>query len=95
RGLMEYVDGTKTMPLGSPNLKAVKDFLKKQAKAHAEIVLHVETSQLSHVHDHNPAVIWTALETVHHAHRFTTHLMLHQKFIMLKKIDDMTMKAWI
>jgi hypothetical protein len=95
RGLMEYVDGTKTTPLGSPNSKAVKDFLRKQAEARAEIVLHVETSQLSHVRDRNPAVIWTTLETVHRARGFATRLMLRRKFIMLKKSNDMTMQAWI
>lgn len=87
RGLMDYVDGTKTMPLGSPNSKAVKDFLKKQAKARAEIVLQVEISQLSHVRDRDPRVIWTTLHTVHRTRAFATRLMLRRKFIMLKKTE--------
>jgi hypothetical protein len=67
RGLMEYVDGRKTMPLGSTNSKAVRDFSKKQAEARAEIVLHVESSQLSHVRNCDPTVIWTTLQTFHRA----------------------------
>ena len=49
RGLLEYVDGSKPKPTGSPNSKPVKDFMKRLAEAHAEIVLHVETLQLTHV----------------------------------------------
>ncbi|KAG2138038.1 uncharacterized protein EDB93DRAFT_1090823 [Suillus bovinus] len=91
RGLMDYVDGSKTMPLGSPNSKAVKDFLKKQAEAHTEIVLQVETSQLSHVRDCNPTVIWKNLETVH----WTCGSATCQKFLTLKKADDISIQAWI
>jgi hypothetical protein len=93
KGLMEYVDGTRAVPLGSPNSKVVKDFLKKQAEARAEIVLQVETPQLSHVRDRDPRIIWTTLQTVHRG--FATRLTLRRKFIMLKKTDDMTMQAWI
>lgn len=83
KGLWEYVDGTKTMPLGSPNLKSVKHFLKKQAEARAEIILHVEPSQLLHVRNRDPSAIWADLETVHHARGFTTHITLRRKFLML------------
>ena len=95
KGLLEYVDGTKSTPLGSPNSKAVKDFMRKKAEAHAEIILHVEIPQLSHVHDHDPAVIWINLENVHCAHGFATHLMLCRTFHTLKKTDDISMQAWI
>jgi hypothetical protein len=95
KGLKEYIDGTKKIPLGSPGSKAIKDFVRKQAEARAEIVLHVETSQLSHVRDADPAVIWTNLETVHRARGFATRLMLRRKFHSLKKADDVSMQAWI
>ncbi|OJA19110.1 hypothetical protein AZE42_09229, partial [Rhizopogon vesiculosus] len=95
KGLIEYVNGMKKMPPGSPNTKAVLAFSRKQAEARAEIVLQVETSQLSHVRDPDPAVIWYNLETVHRARGFATRLMLRRKFHMLKKADDVSMQAWI
>jgi hypothetical protein len=41
------------MPLSGSNPKAVKAWRKKNAEAQAEIVLHVEVSQLAHVCDEN------------------------------------------
>ena len=57
RGLLEYVDGLKPKPTGSPNLKLVKNFMKRSAEACMEIVLHVETLQLAHVRDPDPTDI--------------------------------------
>ena len=62
RGLLEYVDGSKPKPTGSPNLKPVKDFMKRSAKAHVEIVLHIETLQLAHICDPDPTAIWKTLD---------------------------------
>ena len=95
RGLMEYVDGSKAKPVGSPNSKAVKDFMKRLAEARAEIILHVEVSQLAHVRDPDPTSIWSTLETIHCAHGFATHLMLRHKFLMLHKSDEMSIQAWV
>jgi len=65
RGLMEYVDGSKAKPVGSLNSKAVKDFMKRSAEARAEIVLHIEVSQLAHIRDPDLTSIWSTLKTVH------------------------------
>ena len=48
KGLWRVVEGSESHPLGSPNSKAVKAFDCCQAEAHAEIVLHLEPSQLPH-----------------------------------------------
>jgi len=95
RGLMEYVDGSKAKPVGSPNSKAVKDFMKRSAEARTEIVLHVEISQLAHVRDPDPTAIWSTLETVHCARGFATRLMLRHKFLTLRKSDKMSIQAWV
>jgi len=87
---MEYVDGSKAKPVGSPNLKAVKDFMKRSAEAHMEIILYVEVSQLAHVCDPDPTSIWSTLETIHCAHGFATRLMLCRRFLTLCKSDEMS-----
>jgi hypothetical protein len=46
KGLWDVVSGDETLPNGSPNTKPVRAFRKKQAEAGAEIILHVEPSQL-------------------------------------------------
>jgi len=95
RGLMEYVDGSKAKPVGSPNSKAVKDFMKRSAEAHAEIILHIEVLQLAHVCDPDPTSIWSTLETIHCTRGFATHLMLRRKFLTLRKSDEMSIQAWV
>ena len=95
RGLLEYVDGSKPKPVGSPNSKAIKDFMKRSAEAHAEIILHVETSQLTHVRDPDPTAIWKTLETIHCARGFAMRLMLCCKFLTLRKSDEKSIQAWV
>ena len=69
--------------------------MKRLAEARAEIILHVETSQLTHVCDPDPTTIWKTLETVHCAHGFAMHLMLCRKFLMLHKSDEKSIQAWV
>ena len=95
RGLLEYVDGLKPKPVGSLNSKAVKDFMKRSAEAHVEIVLHVETLQLTHIRDPDPIAIWKTLKTVHCTHGFAMLLMLHHKFLTLHKSDEKSIQAWV
>jgi regulator of extracellular matrix RemA (YlzA/DUF370 family) len=42
--LWNIVNGEKMRPLGSENSAPIKNFIRKQAKAHAELVLAVESS---------------------------------------------------
>jgi hypothetical protein len=44
-----------------------KQSVKKMVEAHAKIILQVEGSQLVHMCDHDPMVIWEALVQVHWA----------------------------
>jgi len=57
KDLWDVVDSSLTCPVGSPNHKAVKTFMKKQQLAHAKIILSVEASQLPHTRHDNPNVI--------------------------------------
>ena len=46
KNLLSVVNGTERHPRGKEGMKSVKDFYRKQAKACAEITLHVTLSQL-------------------------------------------------
>jgi hypothetical protein len=85
KGLWDVVDGTETSPVGSPNLKPVRAFRKKQAEAVAEITLHVDVAQLSFIQSDDPKVVWDALAAVHQARGMATRLTLRRRFIRLQK----------
>ena len=55
--LWDIVNGEKMRPLGSENLAPIKNFIRKQAKAHAELVLAVKSLQLLHLHNSDPVKI--------------------------------------
>ena len=65
--LWDIVNGEKTRPMGSENSAPVKSFIKKQAEAQAELVLAVESSQLLHLRNSDPAKIWEDLKNIHEA----------------------------
>ena len=95
KGVWEVVDGTETRPSGSLNLKIVRAFARRQAEARAEIILHVEESQLAYVRERDPKDIWDMLTTIYRARGFATRRVLRRKFIMLRKRDDQLIPAWI
>ena len=63
--LWDIVNGEKTRPMGSENSALVKSFIKKQAEARAELVLAVESSQLPHLRNSDPAKIWEEISMRH------------------------------
>ena len=79
----DVVDGSLTHPVGSPDHKSVKTFVKKQQLAHAKIILSIEASQLPHTRHDNLKVIWDSLQKVHQAHGFATCLSLHRHFLYM------------
>ena len=76
KDLWDVVDETEAQPLGLANLKAVRAFVKKQQVTWANIILHIEASQLPHAHYDNLKEIWENLEQVHCACGFATCLAL-------------------
>ena len=92
--LWDIVNGEKMRPVGSENSAPVKNFIKKQAKACAELVLAVESSQLPHLHNLDPAKIWEDLKNIHEA-RGLSRLTLRRKFLWLSKAEDQPMQNWI
>src|SRR5882672_6138026 len=95
KDLWDVVDGSLTRPVGSPNHKAVKTFVKKQQLAHAKIILSIEASQLLHTCHNDPKVIWDSLQMVHRAHGFTMRLSLCRRFLYMHKRDDQPIVSWV
>ena len=68
---------------------------KKMSDARAEIVLRVEDSQLAHMRERDPEVIWRNLAQVHVARGFATRLALQRQFLRLVKGEKESMAAWV
>src|SRR5882724_4870123 len=95
KDLWDVVDGSLTRPVGSPNHKAVKTFMKKQQLACAKIILSIEASQLPHTQHNNLKAIWDSLQKVHWACGFATHLSLRRCFLYMCKQDDQPVVSWV
>ena len=81
--------------MGSPNSSAVRAFVRKQKVACSEIILRVEASQLPHLRDPDPHVIWTHLRSLHQSRGFASRLTLRRHFITMKKSDSQSIQSWV
>ena len=72
-----------------------KAFRKREAQCKAEIVLRVEDSQLPHMADRNPKVVWDSLASVHRARGFGSRLQLRRNFITASMKEGQSMESWI
>jgi hypothetical protein len=95
KDLLGVVDGSVIQPLGSPNSKPVKTFFQKKKLARAEIILRISPSQLPHVRDPDPQVIWDNLRTLHQSRGFASRLSLRRRFITMKKGDKQSIQSWV
>jgi len=95
KGLLEIVTGEITKPMGSPNAAAVKSYVRKAAEARAEIVLHVEPSQLPHVRDADVTVVWENLKSVHQARGFGTRMSRRRTLFGMRMDPQTPMSRWI
>ena len=69
-GFWDLITGDEVLDGSKADEGSVKAFRKKEAQCKAEIDLRVEDSQLPHMVDRSPMVIWKSLTTVHHAQGF-------------------------
>lgn len=95
KDLWEYVSGEKTKPDGAESSQGVKDFLKKQRVTRAFLITRVEASQLAHMSDHDPKVIWDSLKKVHRARGFASRLSMRRSFLSATMGSAQTMASWI
>lgn len=88
---------TKTEEQLAATLKAKLDArpADKLADARAELILRVDSGQLSYMHDEDPREIWRTLKQVHLARGFATTLALKRAFLTGKKAPGQSMQAWI
>jgi gag-polypeptide of LTR copia-type/Zinc knuckle len=87
KNVWEVVNGSETLPSGSPNSKPVRTFRRKQAEAIAEITLRVEPSQLSFIQDEDPKAVWDTFIIVHQSRGMASRLALRRRFLRLVKSE--------
>jgi hypothetical protein len=95
KGLWGVVDGAETRPTGSANSKTIRAYERRQSEAHAEIVLHLDPSQLPHAHNEDSRELWNELQRMHRAQGFATRMTLRRKFNTMTKRADQSMSSWI
>lgn len=95
KGLQDVATGVTPRPTLGPNSTVTKAWVRKNAEARAELILHVEVDQLPHMTSDEAATIWDELERVHRARGLATRLALRRKFLTAKKKNDLPMARWI
>jgi hypothetical protein len=94
-GFWDLITGDEKLAEGELNEDRVKAFKKREAQCKAEIVLRVDDSQLSHMADKSPMVVWKALASVHRARGFGSRLQLRRNFITAAMKGSQSMESWI
>jgi hypothetical protein len=93
--LFGIINGTEELPTAGPNSKAMRTYLQKQRLARAKIILAVEPSQLPHVRDENPAIIWDRLSKIHSARGLGTLLTMRRTFFTMSMPIDTSIATWV
>jgi hypothetical protein len=94
--VLQTVDG-KDAAMIEAELSALKKKRNNDAmeEARAELILHAEAGQLSHMRSRDPMEIWLTLQRVHRAAGFATSLALRRRFLTMKKTSSESMQTWI
>ncbi|KAJ6590293.1 hypothetical protein B0H10DRAFT_1640120, partial [Mycena sp. CBHHK59/15] len=67
----------------------------KMAEARAEMIEKVVKSQLPHMRERDPHLIWQNLEAIHRAQGLATRLAHRRKFLTAVKLSSELMSTWI
>jgi len=101
KGLWEQVhvevdtDGKTVQEIESERAKAVaKRTAKKMSEARARMITRVETSQLVHMRERDPMVIWAKIAVTHRARGLATRLAKRRRFLTAAKVNDESITAW-
>lgn len=80
-----------------PAVKPKKDMRskKKMEQARALMIDYVTKSQLSHMRDEDPRVIWINIRRHHRAYGLATEIGLKRKFLTSQKKPSQSMQDWI
>ena len=93
-GFWDIISGDERLADDESETK-VKAFRKREAQCKAEIVLRVDDSQLPHMTDRSPMVVWNSLASVHRARGFGSRLQLCRNFITASMKGGQSMEGWI
>jgi hypothetical protein len=91
-GFWDLITGDEKLAVDGSDMKS---FRKREAQCKAEIVLRVEDSQLPHMANRSPMVIWNSLANVHRARGFGSRLQLRRNFITASMKESQSMESWI
>jgi hypothetical protein len=94
-GFWDLITGDEKLVEGESSVDKVKAFGKREAQCRAEIVLRVDDSQLPHMADRSPKVVWESLASVHRARGFGSRLQLRRNFITASMKGSQSMESWI
>lgn len=67
----------------------------KMAQARAMLIERADKSQLVHMQDKDPHIIWQAVKATHKAQGLATRLSLRRTFLSAKKRESEPMSGWI
>jgi len=81
--LWNLVTGDEIWEADEKDPKELKDFRKRQAACKVEMVLKLDDSQLVHMNNTDPKIVWESLAKVHCTHTFTS--CLHASSVLLWK----------
>ena len=95
KGLLEAATGVTPEPTTGPNSSATRSWLKKNAEACAEMILHMEVDQLPHMTHRTAFGVWAKLEKVHCTHGLVTRILWRRKFYSMRMKRDDRMSSWI
>jgi hypothetical protein len=89
------VNGKTVQEIESERAKAVaKRNVKKMGEARARMIMRVETSQLVHMREWDPMVIWAKLAVTHQARGLATRLAKCRKFLTAAKGNEESITSW-
>ena len=77
------------------SLTKINNFMTCQLKATAEIALYVDDTQIIHIQDDDPKVIWDTLASIHRAHGLSTQLAAMRKFSCIEKCPKQSIMSWV
>jgi len=96
--LWEYMFGDEKAPEGDMTKvkKELADYQMKLRQARARMIKQVMASQLSHMMDPDPKVVWAELVHVHHAGGFGLKLaMRRRRFLNARMQEGEAMASWV
>jgi hypothetical protein len=89
------VNGKTVQEIESEWVKAVaKRNAKKMGEARARMITRVETSQLVHMREQDPMVIWAKLAVTHQVRGLATRLAKCCKFLTVAKGNEESITSW-